>query len=78
VLAPGTDVSVLADAIYDRLADSVHDVTAGTSVLKDNAGVTVRVLGDRSADVTAAIDVAWDESRLVLLDVGAPVGGDKR
>lgn len=78
VLAPGTDVSVLADAIYDRLADSVHDVTVGTSVLKDNAGVTVRVLGDRSADVTAAIDVAWDESRLVLLDVGAPVGGDKR
>ena len=71
VFTPAADVDTLAEGLYDRLAD--HDVAAGASVLKDNAGVTVRILGDRSADVTAAVETAWDEARKTLLGTGAPL-----
>jgi urease accessory protein len=71
VFTPAADVDTLAEGLYDRLAD--HDVAAGASVLKDDAGVTVRVLGDRSADVTAAVETAWDEARETLLGTGAPL-----
>nr|WP_205738898.1 urease accessory protein UreD [Halonotius pteroides] len=71
VFTPAADVDTLAEGLYDRLAD--HDVAAGTSVLKDDAGMTVRVLGDRSADVTAAVETAWDEARKTLLGTGAPL-----
>jgi len=76
VFAPSTDADALADGLYDRLAD--HGVAAGASVLKDDAGVTVRVLGDRSTDVTAAIEAAWDEARHSLLGTGAPLEGRGR
>jgi urease accessory protein len=78
VFAPSCEeIDDLADAIHDRLAE-IPDVHGGTSLLKDGAGLTVRVLGDRSADVTTAVESAWDESRRSLLGVGAPIGGDKR
>ena len=74
VFAPAfEELDDLAEAIHDRLAD-LPAVHGGTSLLKDDAGLTVRVLGDRSADVTAAIEAAWDESRQALLGVGAPIG----
>ncbi|MUW15354.1 urease accessory protein UreD [Halorubrum sp. CBA1125] len=53
-------------------------VTAGASVLREDAGVAVRVLGDRAADVTAAVEAAWDETRRALLVVGAPLEGRGR
>jgi len=53
-------------------------VVAGASVLRDDAGVAVRVLGDRSTDVVAAVEAAWDETREALLGVGAPLGGRGR
>ena len=78
VFAPGSEqLDDLVGAIHDRLAD-LPGVHGGTSLLKDEAGLTVRVLGNRSADVTAAIEAAWDESRQALLGVGAPIGEDKR
>jgi urease accessory protein len=76
VFAPSADTDGLADRLHDRLAE--HDVAAGASVLKNNAGVTVRVLGDRSADVTPAVEAAWDEARDLLLGVGAPLEGRGR
>jgi len=77
VLAPAFDeTEALAERLYDRVAD-VPAVTGGASLLKDDAGVTVRILGTRSADVTTAIEAAWDESRQTLLGVGAPIGGDR-
>jgi urease accessory protein len=76
VFAPSADTDELADRLHDRLAD--HDVAAGASVLKDDAGVTVRVLADRSTDVTAAVKAAWDEAREALLGVGAPLEGRGR
>ena len=77
VFAPtATDTDALAEALHERLAD--REVTAGASALKDDAGVTVRVLGDRSADVTAAVEAAWDETRKTVLGVGAPLEGRGR
>ena len=76
VFAPSADADALADTIHDRLTD--HEVAAGASVLKDDAGVTVRALGDRSADVTAAVEAAWDEARQTLLGTGAPLEGRGR
>ena len=72
VIAPAAATDALADKIHDRLTD--HAVAAGASALTDAAGVTVRVLGERSADVTTAVEAAWDESRQLLLDTGAPGG----
>ena len=78
VLAPGSDkTETLANTLHDRLAE-LPAITAGASLLKDDAGVTVRVLGDRSADVTAAVEATWDESRQALLGVGAPIGEEAR
>ncbi|MFD1570642.1 urease accessory protein UreD [Halorubrum laminariae] len=74
------EVDALGDRIHDRLADGGDDdrVVAGASVLRDDAGVAVRVLGDRSADVVTAIEAAWDETREALLGVGAPLEGRGR
>ncbi|MFW6382541.1 MAG: urease accessory protein UreD [Haloferacaceae archaeon] len=86
VFAPSEpDVDALADRLHDRVVDdresasaAAGTVVAGASVLRDGAGVTVRVLGDRSADVTAAVEAAWDETREALLGVGAPLEGRGR
>ncbi|MHC3436788.1 urease accessory protein UreD [Natrialbaceae archaeon A-gly3] len=71
VLAPDEDTDALSTAIHERLAD--HEaVRAGVSGLAYGAGVSVRLLGNRSADVTAAVTAAWDETRREILGVGAP------
>lgn len=77
ILTPSTDVGALADTIHSRLS-GLSDIVAGNSVLKADAGVTVRVLGERSADVTTAVEAAWDETRQTVLGVGAPIGSDAR
>lgn len=71
VLAPDEDSETLSDTLYDRIA-SIDETRAGVSVLPDDAGVVLRVLGDRSADVTETITAAWDETRRATLGVGAP------
>jgi len=74
VFAPSSEaLDALADGIHDLLADrpAVH---GGASVLRADAGLTVRILGARSADVTAAMDSVWNESRQTLVGVRAPVG----
>lgn len=77
ILTPSTDVSALADIIHNRLSD-LSDIAAGTSILREDTGVTVRVLGERSADVTTAVEAAWDETRQTILGVGAPIESDAR
>ncbi|GAB3702983.1 urease accessory protein UreD [Halorubrum pallidum] len=79
----GDDDSGEADATDDGSTDDEPaadepTVVAGASVLRDDAGVAVRVLGDRSADVTAAVEAAWDETREACLGVGAPLEGRGR
>jgi len=71
VLAPAEPATELADSIHGRLG-SIDTTRAGVSELAYDSGVSVRVLGHRSADVTAAVTAAWDEARKALLGVGAP------
>ena len=71
VLAPAEPADALADSIHDRL-EPADGTRAGVSTLPYESGVSVRVLGHRSADVTAAVTAAWDEARNELLGVGAP------
>jgi urease accessory protein len=46
----------------------------GASVLPREAGVAVRVLGDRSSDVTDRFHRVWDRARRALVGSGAPDG----
>ncbi|QLD89187.1 urease accessory protein UreD [Natronomonas salina] len=71
VLAPSEDVESISDAIYNQLADN-ESTEAGASELPYGSGVTVRILGHRSADVTNAMTTAWDTARKAILGVGAP------
>jgi urease accessory protein len=71
VLAPAASVGELADSIHGRL-EPLADTRAGVSALAYDSGVSVRILGDRSADVVEAVWTAWDETRQALLGVGAP------
>ncbi|MGM0716218.1 MAG: urease accessory protein UreD [Halobacteriota archaeon] len=74
VLAPtADDLDGLTEGIYDRIA-AVDAVYGGVSALTDDAGLTVRLLGDRSADVTDALEAAWDETRRHVVGVGKPTG----
>ncbi len=75
IFCPNADSEAIVKLIHERVND--HEVAAGVSTLRNKAGITVRVLGDRNADVTAAIEAAWDETRKELLGVGAPLG-DRR
>ncbi len=71
VFAPAVDADGLSAAIHDRVA-SDGATAAGVSALADGAGVSVRVLGTRSADVVGTVTAAWDETRQHTLGVGAP------
>ena len=71
VLAPAEPTAAIADAIHDRVAET-DGTRAGVSALAHDAGVSVRVLGERSTDVVETVSAAWDEARRALLGVGAP------
>ena len=66
-LAPATEV---ADALHAALDGS--GLAFGVSVLPYEAGAWLRVLGDDSPAVTAAVRRAWDAVRRLLLGVPAP------
>ncbi|WP_299233497.1 urease accessory protein UreD [Natronomonas sp.] len=71
VLAPAEPTAEIADPIHDRVAET-DGTRAGVSALAHDAGVSVRVLGERSTDVVETVSAAWDEARRALLGVGAP------
>ncbi len=77
VLSPSADVDALADDVAARLDRDVTPrssgaVEAGVSTLAAGSGIVVRVLGERTTDVTATVTDAWDAARGTLLGVGAP------
>jgi len=66
-LAPATEV---ADALHAALDGS--GLAFGVSVLPYEAGAWLRILGDDSPAVTAAVRRAWDAVRRLLLGVPPP------
>jgi urease accessory protein len=69
-VTPGADGRELADAVHERVADG--ETRAGASTLPGDAGVFLRVLGDRSRPVEATLRSARDEIRRTT--IGAGVG----
>ncbi|MGQ3413718.1 urease accessory protein UreD [Natrinema sp. LN54] len=65
------DLEALTEAVHNRVADR-DGVHVGVSRLPYDAGVIVRLLGHRQANVTEALRGAWDETRLATLGVGIP------
>ncbi|MXV62317.1 urease accessory protein UreD [Natronorubrum sp. JWXQ-INN-674] len=65
------DLEALIDGIRDRIGDR-EDVRAGVSMLPEESGAIVRILGHREADVTETLRAAWDETRRRRLGVGVP------
>jgi len=64
-------VGALVDRLHDCLA-AQPEVLAGVSELPNGCGSVVRVLGHTSAEVGAAMRVAWNEARLALVGLPAP------
>lgn len=68
-LAPAAEV---ADTLHAAVAARADGLAFGVSVLPHEAGAWLRVLGDDSPAVTAAVRRAWDAVRRLLLGVPAP------
>ncbi|WUH78994.1 urease accessory protein UreD [Streptomyces sp. NBC_00435] len=66
-LAPARE---LADLLHETLAG--HQLPYGVSVLPQDCGAWVRVLGERSEAVTRALAAVWDAVRRRLIGVPAP------
>jgi urease accessory protein len=74
VLSPSENTETLSKVVHDRLetVKTETNTQVGVSALPSDTGVSVRVLGHRSTDVTSTVTAAWDETRQVLLGVGTP------
>jgi urease accessory protein len=81
VVAPDhDDVGTLADDLHacvqrdadDDAGDDEPGAVGGASVLPRDAGVAVRVLGDRASDVTDRFASVWDGARRALVGASAP------
>ncbi|TKR23567.1 urease accessory protein UreD [Cellulomonas hominis] len=75
VLTPLAPAAELRDLLRDAVAPasgSGSGVLAGVSTLPGDAGAWVRLVGDRTADVVRATDLAWRAVRQHLTGVPAP------
>ena len=70
VITQRADPDTLIELIREALTG--EDVLAGASELPNGCGVSVRVLGNTSIAVRAALRKAWSAARLVLLGAPAP------
>lgn len=70
VVDPGGDSAALSDAVHERLQRG--EARGGATALPNEAGVAVRVLGDRAETVRAGLVAAWDVARRELVGAPAP------
>ncbi|WSL80894.1 urease accessory protein UreD [Kitasatospora sp. NBC_01266] len=71
VVTPLAPAALVADTLHEALADC--GLLYGASVLPEDTGAWLRVLGDDSPAVGAALLRAWDAVRRLLIGVPAPV-----
>lgn len=74
VLAPDAETDNLVEAVHEQ-TDSVDGCVVGVSALPRSAGLSVRVLGHRTAEVVEGIRAAWHAAREQTL--GAPIPRDR-
>lgn len=70
VVSPLRPAAVIADALHGAVAGWL---TAGVSVLPDERGAWVRILGTDSPTVHTILRRVWDAARRVLIGVPAPL-----
>lgn len=65
--------SAVADTLHEALAPLIPlGLRAGVSVLPQDCGAWVRILGEESPEVEAALRGAWEAARLLLIGVPVP------
>ncbi|QCQ92916.1 urease accessory protein UreD [Rhodococcus sp. SGAir0479] len=72
VISPLASASALADALHGALEAVGGDARAGVSVLPDDCGAWVRVLGADTESVGEVVRAGWDAARRLLIGVPAP------
>lgn len=70
VVSPLCSAAVIADALHGAVAGQA---TAAVSVLPDDRGAWVRILGTDSPTVQMTLRRAWDAARRLLIEVPAPL-----
>jgi urease accessory protein len=70
VVSPLRPAATIADALHAAVADLA---TAGVSVLPDDRGAWVRILGTDSPTVQITLRRVWDAARRLLIGVRAPL-----
>ena len=70
VVSPLRPAATIADALHSAIADQA---TAGVSVLPDDRGAWVCILGTDSPTVRLTLRRAWDAARRLLIGVPAPL-----
>ena len=70
IVSTGIDAQSASDSLHERVAR--EDLHAGATTLPNDAGILVRVLGDRAADVSNVLTDAWSELRELLFGVETP------
>ena len=80
VVSPLAPASVIADALHDALgavvAGGADDIRFGVSALPGDAGAWVRLLGDDTVTMAAALRTAWRTTRELL--TGTPPSGIRK
>jgi urease accessory protein len=73
VVSPRAPAAVIADRLHQALGDAIVDDTRfGVSVLPDDAGAWLRILGDDTVTLATAVRTAWRTTRLLLTGTPAP------
>ncbi|PTR21847.1 urease accessory protein [Rhodococcus sp. OK519] len=72
VITPLADARALADTLHAALEVAADGVRGGVSVLPDDCGAWVRVLGPDTESVTEVVRRSWDAARRLLIGVPAP------
>lgn len=72
VLTPLAHARALADVLHDAIEGQTDGIEAGVSILPEDCGVWLRVLGTETEAVAAVVRQAWDAARRLLIGVPAP------
>ncbi|WP_430334710.1 urease accessory protein UreD [Rhodococcus sp. ACT016] len=72
VISSLASASALADALHGAIDAAAEGIRAGVSILPDDCGAWVRVLGPDTESVGAVVRAAWDAARRLLIGVAAP------
>lgn len=73
IISPGINSNEISDLVHKLINENENeDIGGGATVLPNDCGVLLRVLGHNSRTVSKVLNRAWDEVRKSILGVEAP------